>query len=133
MNCSKCGRALPDNAVFCSGCGSPVESETKTDSPAATLPPVPPSFSRTVSRSGGRTKKRKGTKGTGCLVASLIFFIICAVITALLIFGPRASKGTFAPKDGTSAVSTLSQSSASESSKAEETTALPPSAQSEEK
>ena len=35
MNCSKCGRALPDNAVFCSGCGSPVESETKTDSPAA--------------------------------------------------------------------------------------------------
>ncbi len=133
MNCSKCGRALPDNAVFCSGCGSPVESETKTDSPAATLPPVPPSFSRTVSRSGGRTKKRKGTKGTGCLVASLIFFIICAVITALLIFGPRASKGSFAPKDGTSAVSTLSQSSASESSKAEETTALPPSAQSEEK
>ena len=133
MNCSKCGRALPDNAVFCSGCGSPVESETKTDSPAATLPPVPPSFSRTVSRSGGRTKKKKGTKGTGCLVASLIFFIICAVITALLIFGPRASKGSFAPKDGTSAVSTLSQSSASESSKAEETTALPPSAQSEEK
>ena len=133
MNCSKCGRALPDNAVFCSGCGSPVESETKTDSPAATLPPVPPSFSRTVSRSGGRTKERKGTKGTGCLVASLIFFIICAVITALLIFGPRASKGSFAPKDGTSAVSTLSQSSASESSKAEETTALPPSAQSEEK
>lgn len=90
MNCLKCGRALPDNAVFCSGCGSPVESETKTDSPAATLPPVPPSFSRTVSRSGGRTKERKGTKGTGCLAASLIFFIICAVITAFLLFGSGA-------------------------------------------
>lgn len=127
MNCSKCGRDLPDNAVFCSGCGSPVESETKTDSPAATLPPVPPSFSRPV-QSGERRRGRrteKGSKGTGCLVASLIFFIICAVITALLIFGSRASKDPFAPKDGTSAVSTLSESCTSESSKTEETTALP--------
>ena len=133
MNCSKCGRALPDNANFCPGCGTVCEPKAEKDPSADLLPPVPPSFSRTVSRSGGRTKERKGTKGTGCLVASLIFFIICAVITALLIFGSRASKGSFAPKDGTSAVSTLSQSSASESSKAEETTALPPSAQSEEK
>ena len=135
MNCSKCGRALPDNANFCPGCGTVCEPKAEKDPSAALLPPVPPSFSRPVPsgerRRGRRTEK--GSKGTGCLVASLIFFIICAVITALLIFGSRASKGPFAPKDGTSAVSTPSQSSASESSKAEETTALPPSAQSEEK
>ena len=127
MNCSKCGRALPDNANFCPGCGTVCEPKAEKDPSADLLPPVPPSFSRPV-QSGERRRGRrteKGSKGTGCLVASLIFFIICAVITALLIFGSRASKDPFAPKDGTSAVSTLSESCTSESAKTEETTALP--------
>lgn len=98
MNCPKCGKALPDNAVFCSGCGNSVEPETETDKLAAMLPPVPPSFSRAVSRSGRRPKERTGSKGTGCLVASLIFFIICAVIAAFLLFGSGAQN---AAKDNT--------------------------------
>lgn len=135
MNCSKCNRPTPDNANFCPSCGSVCGSETKKDSSAALLPPVPPSFSRPVRPDGRRRGRRaeKGSKGTGCLVISLIFFFLCAAITALLIFGPRASKGLFAPKGGASAASTLSESRASESSRAEGTTALPPSAQSEEK
>ena len=135
MNCSKCGRALPDNANFCPGCGTVCEPKAEKDPSADLLPPVPPSFSRPV-QSGERRRGRraeKGSKGTGCLVISLIFFFLCAAITALLIFGSRTPKEPSAPTGGADAVSTLSESCTSESSKTEETTALPPSAQSEEK
>ena len=72
MNCSKCGRALPDNANFCPGCGTVCEPKAEKDPSAALLPPVPPSFSRPV-QSGERRRGRRTEKGSKASAIAHLF------------------------------------------------------------
>ena len=66
MFCNKCGKELPDGTKFCGGCGTAIESATKTEE-----------FSSTVQK-----PKSKGKKVGG---------IIMVVLGALSVFGSFAN------------------------------------------
>ena len=73
MYCSKCGKGIPDDSVFCYSCGSKVEIKKKQDtvkenSPSIVTPEITPTLqnstretiSQTISSSSSKTDEKSG-------------------------------------------------------------------------
>lgn len=60
MFCQKCGKEIKDDAKFCEGCGTPVNSVNET-----------------VNKVKQQPKKKKGL--SGCFITILVFIVIIAI------------------------------------------------------
>lgn len=116
MYCKKCGNEIPNDALFCPNCSSLSEigARVKENSP---LPPIPPSFTRPIpesdlSRSRRKKLKSPASRGTGCLVFSLVFLLLCIGFVASLFISDKIKEKSLAE----SVVSSKTETSVVESS-----------------
>ncbi len=121
MYCKKCGSLIPDDTLFCTNCNTFLELSTKRKaSEEPGLPPIPPSFTRQIptnelSRSKRKELKPPRSRGTGCLVFSLIFLLLCIGFVASLFISDKIKENSFFE---------LTNTSATEASTTEPATAL---------
>lgn len=86
--CKKCGKANEDGAKFCSGCGTPFDSEYGG---GVHVP-------KGLLEKDNKTKPKK-KKGKGCLVGILVFFALFIIIG---VFGSSDTENSSAPSGSAS-------------------------------
>ncbi len=95
MFCKKCGKEISNEALFCPNCNSILEIASKGKAnEKSDLPPIPPSFTRPIpinelSRSRRKKLKPPHSRGTGCLVFSLLFLLLCIGFVASLFISDK--------------------------------------------
>lgn len=95
MFCPKCGASNPDGAKFCAGCGATLEAAPSGASAAA-----PSSFSTSVTKPAGKSKKR------GVVVGVVAVAVVAAIVLVVynVFFAARAFQGDISfvdPNSGT--------------------------------
>lgn len=83
MFCSKCGKELPEGAVFCPSCGGSVNGTNPTQ------PKVPPSPVNYGSANSGISAEEKNKK-----LVAIAAFILCAVMNLFFYWSIVISKGS---------------------------------------
>lgn len=125
MYCRKCGKQIPNDKLFCPDCSKESFSGVKERENSKTeLPPVPPSFSRPIPQSDLPRSRRKeslhsdnskeksnSSKGSGCLVLSLIFLVLCVAFVAGLFITDKVKEKSISESTTASTVSALSSES----------------------
>jgi uncharacterized membrane protein YvbJ len=84
MNCPNCGLAHPDNAKFCSNCGTPFGNvPSQQSSPPTNQPryePPPPAYgTRSPYQTPGQPQSRNPIAknfGIGCLIAVIVLLFL---------------------------------------------------------
>lgn len=115
MFCEKCGTENSDQSLFCTKCGSPLQSNNNSNNlnnPNYINYPVHPNNSGYPNAVNSTPPPKKKSKVPGCLIAFIVVFAIVSVIL-VIIFGSIFSSDT--PSDNTTAPSTSEQTQDTES------------------
>ena len=89
MVCKKCGEELPDNAIFCSGCGTKIETNTSntTEQYAPAIPVtggVQTPYAGTNAGPNGDMKPKNSLKW---VIVALVVAIIAVAVIAVVFLG----------------------------------------------